>query len=338
MRVLLDHARANRYGVPAFNVNNMEQAIAIMDAAAAKDAPVIIQASKGARKYAREKILRAIMLACEELYPKTPFAVHQDHGDSVATCVSAMDLAFTSVMIDGSFEPFEKNVEMSAEVVRLAHARGVTVEAELGHLGSLETGETVAEDGVGKTGAGDITKFLTDPEEAARFVVQTGVDALAVAIGTSHGAYKFKTKPSGKTLRIDRVKEIHERIPNVHLVMHGSSSVPEDLQAIFRQFGGEMPPTYGVPIEDIQEAIQLGVTKINVDTDLRLAWAGAVRKSFAEQPKEFDPRKHLGPATLAMQKVCEARLEQFGAAGNAGKIEAVSLDQMAERYELQIVT
>lgn len=333
MRVLLDHAAENGYGVGAFNVNNMEQIQAIMMAAAQTDSPVIVQASRGARSYSNDNYLRHLMIAASELNPNIPIAMHQDHGNSPATCISAVEMGFTSVMMDGSLEEdgktpasWDYNVNVTKEVVKFAHARGVTVEAELGCLGGIEDGQ----------GAGlseeEAQNHLTDPTEAGDFVEQTGCDALAVAIGTSHGAYKFKKKPTGKVLRMDVIAEIHRRMPNCHMVMHGSSSVPKELIDLINEYGGEMPETYGVPVEDIQEGIKHGVRKINVDTDNRLAMTGAVRKLLATKKGDFDPRDYLKPARAAMAEVVAARMVQFGQAGNAGKVEMKSLADMIKYY------
>lgn len=327
LRIVLDHAAENNYGVAAFNVNNMEQIQAIMEAADATDSPVIVQASRGARSYSQDAYLRHLMLAATELYPHIPVVMHQDHGNSPETCLSAIENGFTSVMMDGSLEAdgktpasYDYNVRVTSEVVKMAHARGVSVEGELGCLGSLESGEGEQEDGHGATGVLSHDQLLTDPDEAARFVEETGVDALAVAIGTSHGAYKFSKKPTGEVLAMDRIEAIHKKIPNTHLVMHGSSSVPQDLQDIINQYGGQMKQTYGVPVEEIQRGIKSGVRKINVDTDCRMAITGAIRKVMFETPEKFDPRDFLKPARAAMQKVCEARMTAFGQAGNASKL------------------
>ena len=327
LRTLLDHAAEHDYGVAAFNVNNMEQIQAIMEAAKETDAPVIVQASRGARAYSQDAYLRHLMLAAVELYPEIPITMHQDHGNSVATCLSAIENGFTSVMMDGSLQEdgktpadFDYNVKVTAEVVKLARAQGVSVEGELGCLGSLETGEGDAEDGHGFEGKLDHDQLLTDPDEAAKFVELTGVDALAVAIGTSHGAYKFTREPDGEILAMDRIEEIHRRLPNTHLVMHGSSSVPQDLQDIINQFGGQMPQTWGVPVEEIQRGIKHGVRKINVDTDNRMALTGAIRKVLQESPAEFDPRAYLKPARAAMKQVCIDRMVAFGQAGHASQI------------------
>ncbi len=327
LRVVLDHAAENAYGVAAFNVNNMEQIQAIMEAADEIDAPVIVQASRGARSYAQDLYLRNLMRAAAELYPHIPIVMHQDHGNSVATCVSAIQNEFTSVMMDGSLEEdaktpasFEYNVRVTSEVVRLAHAKGVSVEGELGVLGSLETGSGEKEDGHGAEGTLSHDQLLTDPDQAADFVEQTGVDALAVAIGTSHGAYKFSRKPDGEVLAMARIEEIHAKLPNTHLVMHGSSSVPQELQDIINKYGGKMKQTYGVPVEEIQRGIKSGVRKINVDTDNRMAMTGAIRKVLMESPDKFDPRDYLKPARAAMKQVCIDRMTAFGQAGFASKL------------------
>lgn len=340
LRQLLDHAAEHGYGIPAFNVNNMEQVLAILAAAKKMDAPVIIQASKGARGYANDAMLKHLMLGAVEMYPDMPICLHQDHGSSVDICYSAMTNGFTSVMMDGSLEADGKtpashayNADVTRKVSAVAHAVGVSVEGEIGVIGSLETGKGDKEDGHGFEGTLDKSKLLTDPDDAVQFVKETHVDALAVAIGTSHGAYKFTRKPDGAILSIETIKKIHEKLPNTHLVMHGSSSVPQDLQDIINAYGGKMPQTYGVPVEEIQEGIKHGVRKINVDTDLRMAMTGAIRKVFTEKPEEFDPRKYLKPAMEAMQKVCEARYEAFGAAGWASTIKALPLSEMAKRYK-----
>jgi fructose-bisphosphate aldolase class II len=339
MRQILDHAAEHGYGVPAFNVNNLEQMRAIMEAASETDSPVIVQASAGARKYAGAPFLRHLILAAIEEFPHIPVCMHQDHGTSPAICQRSIQLGFSSVMMDGSLmedgktpSSYEYNVDVTRRVVEMSHACGVSVEGELGCLGSLETGKAGEEDGVGAEGHLDHSQLLTDPEEAADFVKKTGVDALAIAIGTSHGAYKFTQQPTGKVLRIDRVKEIHQRIPNVHLVMHGSSSVPQEWLKIINEFGGDMGSTYGVPVEEIVEGIKNGVRKVNIDTDLRMASTGAIRKSMAEDRKNFDPRKYLTAATKAMKGICLARYEAFGTAGNASKMKAMSLDSMAGKY------
>ena len=340
LRQLLDHAAENGYGLPAFNVNNMEQVCAIMDAASQLDSPVIMQASAGARKYAGEAFLRHQILAALEAYPNIPIVMHQDHGQSMPVCMTAIRSGFSSVMMDGSLESdgktvasYEYNVATTRKIVEIAHAIGVSVEGELGVLGSLETMKGDKEDGHGADGTMTREQLLTDVEQAADFVKQTQCDALAIAIGTSHGAYKFTKKPTGDILAIDRIKEIHARIPNCHLVMHGSSSVPQELLAEIREFGGDMKETYGVPVEEIVRGIKNGVRKVNIDTDIRLAMTGAIRRYFVENPGKFDPRDYLKPAREAAKKVCRARLEAFGAAGQASKIKAIALDKMAERYK-----
>ncbi|WP_347257413.1 class II fructose-bisphosphate aldolase [Methylocaldum sp.] len=339
LRQLLDHAAEHNYGLPAFNVNNMEQVKAIMEAASAVDAPVILQGSAGARSYAGEPFLRHLVLAAAEMYPHIPICMHQDHGASPAVCIRAIQSGFSSVMMDGSLledmktpSSYEYNVETTRKVADMAHACGVSVEGELGCLGSLETGKAGEEDGHGAVGELDHSQLLTDPDEAADFVKKTKVDALAIAIGTSHGAYKFTQKPTGKVLRIDRVKEIHNRIPNVHLVMHGSSSVPEDWAAMINNYGGDIGQTYGVPVEEIVEGIRHGVRKVNIDTDLRIASYGAMRKYMVEDKKNFDPRKVYKEAQKAMTSICAARYEAFGAAGQASKIKVISLEEMNKRY------
>ncbi len=341
MRQLLDHAAENGYGLPAFNVNNLEQVQAIMAAADEVNAPVIMQASAGARKYAGEAFLRHLIAAAVEAYPHIPVVMHQDHGQSPDVCSAAIDSGFTSVMMDGSLREdgktiasYEYNVEVTRKVVDFAHKLGVTVEGELGCLGSLETMQGDKEDGHGAEGTLSREQLLTDPEEAAEFVKLTQCDALAIAIGTSHGAYKFTKKPTGDILAIDRIKQIHQRLPNTHLVMHGSSSVPQELLAEIREFGGNLKETYGVPVEEIQEGIRHGVRKVNIDTDLRLAMTGAVRRFLAENPDKFDPREFLKPARAAAQAVCRARFEAFWCAGQASKIKVVPLEKMAERYRL----
>lgn len=327
LRTLLDHAAANSYGVAAFNVNNMEQIQAIMDAANQIEAPVIVQASRGARSYSQDSYLRHLMLAAAELYPHIPVVMHQDHGNSVSTCMSAIENGFTSVMMDGSLKEdgktpadYNYNVKVTAEVVKLAHAKKVSVEGELGCLGSLESGQGEKEDGHGAEGILSHDQLLTDPDEAERFVAATRVDALAVAIGTSHGAYKFNRKPDGAILAMDRIEEIHKRLPNCHLVMHGSSSVPQDLQDLINKYGGDMRQTWGVPVEEIQRGIQHGVRKINVDTDNRMAMTAAIRKVLYEHPDKFDPRDYLKPAREAMKKVCIDRMVAFGQAGQARQV------------------
>ncbi len=335
LRQMLDEAARGGYGVGAFNVNNMEQIQAIMEAARETRSPVIIQVSRGARKYSNDRFLFHLMLAAVELYPEIPVVLHQDHGNSPATCRSAIEMGFTSVMMDGSLledgktpASYEYNVRVTREVVEMAHARGVSVEGELGVLGGIEDGH----------GAGvDAMAHLTDPDQAVDFVEKTGIDALAVAIGTSHGAYKFTRKPDGAILAMERIKEIHERLPNTHLVMHGSSSVPKELQDVINQYGGKIKPTWGVPIEEIQLGIRHGVRKINVDTDNRLAMTGAIRKVFFEKPEEFDPRAYLGAAREAMKEVVKARMIAFGQAGHAGDYEPIPLEEMARRYQSQPV-
>jgi fructose-bisphosphate aldolase class II len=339
MRQLLDHAAEHGYGLPAFNVNNLEQVRAIMEAADEVDAPVIMQGSAGARKYAGEAFLRHLIQAAIEAYPHIPVVMHQDHGQSPAVCMSAIRSGFSSVMMDGSLKEdgktpssYEYNVETSRKVVEFSHAIGVTVEAELGVLGSLETMRGDKEDGHGAEGTMTREQLLTDPDQAADFVQKTQCDALAIAIGTSHGAYKFTRKPTGDILAIGRIKEIHARIPNTHLVMHGSSSVPQEWLEVIRQHGGQMKETYGVPVEEIVTGIKHGVRKVNIDTDIRLAMTGAMRRHMAEKPAEFDPRKFLADAQKAAKGICKARYEAFGCAGQASKIRPLSLEQMAERY------
>jgi fructose-bisphosphate aldolase class II len=329
LRILLDHAAEHGYGVGAFNVNNMEQIQSIMEAAGETDSPVIVQASRGARSYSQDAYLRHLMLAAVELYPQIPLVMHQDHGNSVATCLSAIENGFTSVMMDGSLQEdgktpadYEYNVKVTSEVVRLAHAKGVSVEGELGCLGSLKTGTGEKEDGHGAEGKLSHSQLLTDPDEAARFVSATNVDALAVAIGTSHGAYKFTEPPTGEVLAMTRIEEIHRLIPNTHLVMHGSSSVPQELQDIINKYGGKIKQTWGVPVHEIQRGIKHGVRKINVDTDNRLAITGAIRKVFWETPDKFDPRDYLKPAREAMKQVVVDRMQQFGQAGQAASLRA----------------
>ena len=340
LRQVLDHAAEHGYGVPAFNVNNMEQMHSIMRAAEATDSPVIVQASAGARSYAGAPFLRHLILAAIEQWPDIPVVMHQDHGSSLAVCQRSIQLGFSSVMMDGSLmedmktpSSYEYNVEVTRRVVEISHACGVSVEGELGCLGSLETGMAGEEDGSGAEGKLSQDQLLTDPEQAADFVKQTKVDALAIAIGTSHGAYKFTRPPTGDILAIDRIKEIHARIPDTHLVMHGSSSVPQDWLKIINDHGGDMGQTYGVPVEEIQEGIKNGVRKVNIDTDLRMASTGAIRKHLQENPKNFDPRKYLKAATDAMMEICKARYEAFGTAGNGSKIKAVSLEAMVSRYD-----
>jgi len=339
MRQLLDHAAENGYGLPAFNVNNMEQVHAIMLAADATDSPVIMQGSAGARAYAGEPFLRHLISAAVEMYPHIPVVMHQDHGSEPAVCLRSIQSGFTSVMMDGSLMPdmktpstFEYNVEVTKTVVDMAHAGGISVEGELGCLGSLETGEMGEEDGHGAEGKLSKEQLLTDPEQAADFVKKTGVDALAIAIGTSHGAYKFTRPPTGDILAIDRIKEIHARIPDTHLVMHGSSSVPQDWLAIINEYGGGMGQTYGVPVEEIVEGIKYGVHKVNIDTDLRMASTGSIRKFLHENPAVFDPRKFLKEATKGMMSICKARYEAFGCAGMGPKIKPIPLEKMFKRY------
>ncbi|QFT30067.1 fructose-bisphosphate aldolase class II [Roseibium porphyridii] len=341
LRQLLDHAAENDYGVPAFNINNMEQALAIMAAADQTDAPVIIQASRGARAYAHDVMLKHMMDAVVEIYPHIPVCVHLDHGNAPQTCMSAIQAGFTSVMMDGSLEAdgktpasWDYNVGVTKTVTDMAHLGGISVEGELGVLGSLETGMGDKEDGHGAEGKLSQDQLLTDPEEAVKFVKETKVDALAIAMGTSHGAYKFTRQPDGEILAMNVIEEIHRRLPDTHLVMHGSSSVPQDLQDIINQYGGEMPQTWGVPVEEIQRGIKNGVRKVNIDTDNRMAITGQIRRVFAENPSEFDPRKYLKPARDAMQKLCIQRLEAFNTAGQASKIKKIiTLADMAARYQ-----
>jgi fructose-bisphosphate aldolase class II len=339
LRILLDHAAENNYGLAALNVNNMEQIQAIMMAAEETNSPVIIQASRGARSYAQSNYLRHLILAASELYPKIPVCMHLDHGNSAASCQDAIDAGFTSVMMDGSLmedgkspASYEYNVDVTRKVSIAAHKQGVSVEGELGCLGSLEHGEGEQEDGHGAVGVLTHDQLLTDPVQAAEFVASTKVDALAVAIGTSHGAYKFTSKPTGAVLSIDTIKKIHAKLPNTHLVMHGSSSVPQELQDMINAYGGKMKQTFGVPVEEIQEGIKNGVRKVNVDTDNRMAITAAIRKVFAESPEKFDPRDYLKPAREAMKKVCIARMVAFGQAGWADKIKSKSLSQMVSYY------
>jgi fructose-bisphosphate aldolase class II len=339
MRELLDHAAEYGYGVPAFNVNNLEQVRAIMLAAEQTNSPVILQASAGARKYAGAPFLRRLIEAATEEWPNIPVVMHQDHGTSPAICQRSIQLGFTSVMMDGSLQEdgktpalYDYNVAVTQRAVDMAHACGVSVEGELGCLGSLETGQAGEEDGVGAAGILDHSQMLTDPEEAADFVKATGVDALAIACGTSHGAYKFTRPPTGDILDINRIKDIHARIPDTHLVMHGSSAVPQEWLAIINQYGGDMPETYGVPVEQVQEGIRHGVRKVNIDTDLRLASTGAIRRYLANNPSEFDPRKYLTETITAMKNICVARYESFGTAGNADKIKPLGLEIMYQRY------
>ena len=340
MRQLLDHAAEHGYGLPAFNVNNLEQLQAIMEAAAECDSPVIMQGSAGARKYAGEAYLRHLIEAAIESHPDIPIVMHQDHGASPAVCIQSMRSGFSSVMMDGSLledaktpSDFAYNARVTRHVVDIAHAIGVSVEGELGCLGSLETGKGEAEDGHGAEGALSHDQLLTDPQEAAEFVKATNVDALAIAIGTSHGAYKFTRPPTGAVLRIDRIKEIHARIPNTHLVMHGSSSVPQEWLKVIDEFGGQMGETDGVPVEEIVEGIKHGVRKVNIDTDLRMSSTGAIRQFLGKNPKEFDPRKYLAAARTAMKALCKARYEAFGSAGKASRIKAMPLEAMAARYK-----
>lgn len=339
LRQLLDHAAEHTYGVPAFNVNNLEQMRAIMEAADVTNSPVIVQASAGARAYAGAPFLRALILAAMEEFPHIPVCMHQDHGASPAVCMRSIQLGFSSVMMDGSLKEDMKtpadyayNVSVTKKVVDLAHACGVSVEGELGCLGSLETQMAAEEDGSGAAGKLSREMLLTDPEEAARFVADTQVDALAIAIGTSHGAYKFKRPPTGEVLAIQRIKEIHSRIPNTHLVMHGSSSVPQEWLAIINQHGGKIAETYGVPVSEIQEGIKHGVRKINIDTDLRLASTGAIRQYMTAHPGEFDPRKYLKETVTAMKQICIDRYEAFGTAGRASQLKTISLEAMSARY------
>ncbi|MCT7374302.1 class II fructose-bisphosphate aldolase [Chelativorans salis] len=339
LRQLLDHAAEHGYGVPAFNINNMEQGLAIMEAAKACEAPVILQASRGARSYAGDVMLARMIDALVEMYPELPVCLHLDHGNSEATCVTAIRHGFTSVMMDGSLEAdaktpasYEYNVDITARVARIAHWAGVSVEGELGVLGSLETGEAEAEDGHGAAGKLSHDQMLTDPDQAVDFVTRTGVDALAIACGTSHGAYKFTRKPDGDILAMRVIEEIHTKLPNTHLVMHGSSSVPQDLQDIINEFGGEMPQTWGVPAEEIERGIRHGVRKVNIDTDCRMAMTGQFRRIAAQNPAEFDPRKFLKPAMEALTALCRDRCERFGTAGQAGKIRVIAVDEMAKRY------
>ena len=340
LRQLLDHAAEHQYGVPAFNVNNLEQMRAMMMAADKTNSPVIVQASAGARKYAGAPFLRHLILAAIEEFPHIPVCMHQDHGSSPAICQRSIQLGFSSVMMDGSLKEdlktpadYAYNVSVTRRVVEMAHACGVSVEGELGCLGSLETGTAGKEDGAGAEGVLTHDMMLTDPEEAARFVQDTGVDALAIAIGTSHGAYKFSRPPTGDILAINRIKEIHALIPNTHLVMHGSSSVPQEWLAIINEFGGDISETYGVPLSEIQEGIRHGVRKVNIDTDLRLAATGAIRQFMATHRSEFDPRKYLGVSVTAMEAICRERYEAFGTAGQASKISVLSLEKMSARYE-----
>jgi len=340
LRQLLDYAAEHNFGMPAFNVNNMEQVHAIMQAADETSSPVIMQGSAGARSYAGEPFLRHLISAAIEMYPHIPIVMHQDHGSEPAVCLRSIQSGFSSVMMDGSLmadmktpSSYEYNVDVTRKVVEMAHAGGVSVEGELGCLGSLETGEMGEEDGHGAEGKLSHDQLLTDPDEAADFVAKTGVDALAIAIGTSHGAYKFTRPPTGDILAIERIKEIHAKIPNTHLVMHGSSSVPQDWLEIINTYGGDMGETYGVPVEEIQEGIKHGVRKVNIDTDLRMASTGAVRKHLHDNPSNFDPRKFLKESTAAMKAICKARYEAFGCAGHADKINPISLEKMVDFYK-----
>ncbi|MDX8532993.1 class II fructose-bisphosphate aldolase [Mesorhizobium sp. VK25A] len=339
LRQLLDHAAEHGYGVPAFNINNMEQGLAIMEAARACDAPVIIQASRGARSYANDIMLARMMEALTEMHPAIPLCIHQDHGNNEATCLSAIRHGFTSVMMDGSLmadaktpASYDYNVAITERVARMAHWVGASVEGELGVLGSLETGQGEAEDGHGAEGALAHDQLLTDPDQAVDFVTATKVDALAIACGTSHGAYKFTRKPDGDILAMQVIEAIHEKLPNTHLVMHGSSSVPQELQDIINAYGGEMPQTFGVPVEEIERGIRHGVRKVNIDTDCRMAMAGQFRRVATQDPREFDPRKFLKPAMDALRDLCRDRFERFGTAGNASKIKVIAMDEMAKRY------
>jgi fructose-bisphosphate aldolase, class II len=339
LRQLLDHAAENGYGVPAFNINNMEQGLAIMEAASGLDAPVIIQASRGARQYANDIMLARMIDALVEIYPQIPICMHLDHGNNPSTCLTAIQHGFTSVMMDGSLKEdgktpadYDYNANVTRKVVDMAHYGGVSVEGELGVLGSLEHGSGEQEDGHGAEGKLSHDQLLTDPDQAVDFVEKTRVDALAIAMGTSHGAYKFSRKPDGAILAMHVIEEIHRRLPNMHLVMHGSSSVPQDLQDIINKFGGKMPQTWGVPVEEIQRGIKHGVRKINIDTDNRMAMTGQIRRILSETPGEFDPRKYLKPAMEAMTKLCRQRLEEFGTAGQASKIKVLSTIAMAKRY------
>ncbi|MBM6550527.1 class II fructose-bisphosphate aldolase [Marinomonas ostreistagni] len=340
MRQLLDHAAEHDYGLPAFNVNNMEQVKAIMEAADEVNSPVIMQASAGARKYAGSHFLRHLIAAAIEDYPHIPVVMHQDHGTSPAICQRSIQLGFSSVMMDGSLmadgktpADYDYNVDVTRRTVEFAHACGVSVEGELGCLGSLETGQAGEEDGVGAEGTLDHSQMLTDPDEALAFVEATGIDALAVAIGTSHGAYKFTRPPTGDILDIERINRIAERLPNTHIVLHGSSSVPQDWLEIINQNGGQISETYGVPVEEIVKAIRYGVRKVNIDTDLRLAATGAIRRCLAEHPDNFDPRKYFTESIKAMKAVCIDRYEAFGSAGQASRIKTMDLEEMAVRYE-----
>lgn len=339
LRQLLDHAADRGYAVPAFNISNMEQGLAIMAAADACNAPVILQASRGARAYAGDRVLARLIEGLTEMYPHIPVCMHLDHGNTLSTCVTAIQNGFTSVMMDGSLledgqtpADYAYNADVTRRVVEVAHAAGVSVEGEIGVLGSLETGMGDQEDGHGATGKLAEHQLLTDPDDAARFVADTGVDALAIAMGTSHGAYKFSRKPDGSVLAMHVIEEIHSRLPNTHLVMHGSSSVPEDLQNIINSYGGDIKPTWGVPVEEIQRGIRSGVRKVNIDTDNRLAMTAAIRKSLTEDPAEFDPRKYLKQAMAMMQEVCRQRFDAFGTSGNADRMMPIPLEKMAKRY------
>ena len=340
LRQLLDHAAENDYGLPAYNINNMEQGLAIMEAAEAVNAPVIIQASRGARNYANDIVLAKLIDALAELYPHIPVCMHQDHGNGPATCMTAIQAGFTSVMMDGSLKAdgktaadWDYNVSVTKTVTDMAHLGGISVEGELGVLGSLESGMGEAEDGHGAEGKLSLDQLLTNPDEAVKFVKETKVDALAIAMGTSHGAYKFSRKPDGKVLAMHVIEEIHKKLPNMHLVMHGSSSVPQDLQDVINQYGGKMPQTWGVPVSEIQRGIKHGVRKINIDTDNRMAMTGQIRKVLQENPGEFDPRKYLKPAMEAMTKLCKQRLQEFNTAGQAGKFKTIyTTADMAKRY------
>ena len=339
LRQLLDHAAENDYGVPAFNINNMEQGLAIVSSASKIRAPVIIQASRGARSYANDLVLSKLIEGLVALYPKVPICMHQDHGNSPETCLSAINFGFTSVMMDGSLladgktpSDYEYNVNVTSQVTKMAHEYGVSVEGELGVLGSLETGESAEEDGHGAQGIISINKLLTNPEQAIDFVNKTKIDALAIAMGTSHGAYKFSRKPDGEILAMNLIEEIHSKLPNTHLVMHGSSSVPQELQEKINKFGGSIKQTWGVPLNEIVRGIKNGVRKINIDTDCRLAMTAAIRKVLMNSPSEFDPRKYLGPAKDAMENICLDRLERFGCAGQADKIKPLSLKNMISYY------
>ena len=339
LRQMLDHAAEQGYGVPAFNINNMEQGLAILQAAEACDAPVILQASRGARSYAGDIMLRHMVAALAEMFPAIPICMHQDHGNNEATCMTAIGHGFTSVMMDGSLEAdmktpasYDYNVAITERVSRMAHWVGASVEGELGVLGSLETGEAAAEDGSGAEGKLDHSQLLTDPDQAADFVRKTKVDALAIACGTSHGAYKFSRKPDGEILAMGVIEAIHARLPDTHLVMHGSSSVPQELQDIINAFGGEMPQTFGVPLDEIVRGIRMGVRKVNIDTDCRMAMAGQFRRVATQSPREFDPRKFLIPAMDALRDLCRTRFEAFGTAGQAHKISVIPMDDMARRY------